>query len=258
MQGLTTASIKAGGAIIDTNGFNITIGQPLLHDASLGLTPDGGLTKLGNGTLKLTGQQFIHRSDDGECRHTRAVGDGERWKEPCLRPGRRRPACRATLGFDYTSSSSPASTIASILAAGYAQPTRFSSSQIRATVLSAGQTIGWKDDGTAVQLIVTLPGDTNLDHHVDFNDLLALAKSYGQTSGTAWAKGDFDYNGSVDFNDLLLLAKNYNGVAAGSGDARLSAVFAADWWSRSSVPEPISLTALACLAMTMRRRRPSR
>jgi autotransporter-associated beta strand protein len=42
-----------GGIVIDSNGYNITIGQPLLHDAG-GPAMDGGLTKLGAGTLVLT------------------------------------------------------------------------------------------------------------------------------------------------------------------------------------------------------------
>jgi autotransporter-associated beta strand protein len=52
MQGLTTANVKNGGAIIDTNGFNITIGQSLVNFA--GATTDS-LTKQGNGTLTLSG-----------------------------------------------------------------------------------------------------------------------------------------------------------------------------------------------------------
>ncbi len=50
MQGLTTANILAGGAIIDSTNFNLTIGQPLL-DAGGG----GGLTKVGPGALTLSG-----------------------------------------------------------------------------------------------------------------------------------------------------------------------------------------------------------
>ena len=53
LTGLTT-NVQAGGVIIDDNGQAITIAQPLLHDAALA-TPDGGLTKLGDGTLTLTG-----------------------------------------------------------------------------------------------------------------------------------------------------------------------------------------------------------
>jgi autotransporter-associated beta strand protein len=48
MQGLTTANVQSGGAIIDTHGFSVTIAQPLL-------AAGGGLTKTGNGTLTLSG-----------------------------------------------------------------------------------------------------------------------------------------------------------------------------------------------------------
>jgi autotransporter-associated beta strand protein len=49
------AFVKAGGAIIDTDGFNTTALEPLQHDSALGVTPDGGLTKNGAGVLTLTG-----------------------------------------------------------------------------------------------------------------------------------------------------------------------------------------------------------
>ncbi len=51
LQGLTTANVKGGGALIDTNGFDITIAQSLLS----GTANDGGLTKSGTGTLTLAG-----------------------------------------------------------------------------------------------------------------------------------------------------------------------------------------------------------
>jgi autotransporter-associated beta strand protein len=47
-----TANVKAGGAIIDTNGFNVSILSPLQEDTG---SPGGGLTKNGNGTLTLAG-----------------------------------------------------------------------------------------------------------------------------------------------------------------------------------------------------------
>ena len=51
--GTLNAYVQAGGAMIDSNGNDITLNLPLLHDPALGSTPDGGLTKLGAGSLIL-------------------------------------------------------------------------------------------------------------------------------------------------------------------------------------------------------------
>lgn len=48
-----TAIVQPGGAVIDDGGNTITIGEPLQHDSTLGIVPDGGLTKLDSGTLNL-------------------------------------------------------------------------------------------------------------------------------------------------------------------------------------------------------------
>ena len=48
LQGHTAANVLSGGAVIDTNSFDITIAQALLNGG-------GGLTKSGNGTLTLSG-----------------------------------------------------------------------------------------------------------------------------------------------------------------------------------------------------------
>jgi autotransporter-associated beta strand protein len=48
-----TTIVKLGGANIDDGGNVITVAEPLQHDATLGSNPDGGLTKLGSGTLTL-------------------------------------------------------------------------------------------------------------------------------------------------------------------------------------------------------------
>jgi len=51
-----TANVRNGGAIIDANGFNLTIPQPLVHSTIGGdSVTDGGLTKNGTGTLTLSG-----------------------------------------------------------------------------------------------------------------------------------------------------------------------------------------------------------
>ena len=55
MQGLYAVNVMAAGATINTNNYDITIGQALVHDSALDTTPDGGLTKVGAGTLTLAG-----------------------------------------------------------------------------------------------------------------------------------------------------------------------------------------------------------
>jgi autotransporter-associated beta strand protein len=56
MQGLSRANVRDGGAVIDTNGNDITIYQSLLHsDISGDAAIDGGVTKLGAGNLQLAG-----------------------------------------------------------------------------------------------------------------------------------------------------------------------------------------------------------
>jgi autotransporter-associated beta strand protein len=49
-----TTTVKSGGAIVDDGGFAITVLEPLQHDSSLGVTPDGGLIKQGVGTMTMT------------------------------------------------------------------------------------------------------------------------------------------------------------------------------------------------------------
>jgi autotransporter-associated beta strand protein len=53
MQNLTSATID-GGAMINTNGYNVTLNQPLSHSSGAPAS-DGGLTKFGAGTLTIGG-----------------------------------------------------------------------------------------------------------------------------------------------------------------------------------------------------------
>jgi autotransporter-associated beta strand protein len=53
VNGLTHALVKEGGATIDTQDFDISIGQVLEHGGAASI--DGGLMKIGRGTLTVTG-----------------------------------------------------------------------------------------------------------------------------------------------------------------------------------------------------------
>jgi len=55
-SGNLTASIRNGGAVVNNAGFNVTIGQPLLHSTVAGDNAiDGGLISTGSGILTLSG-----------------------------------------------------------------------------------------------------------------------------------------------------------------------------------------------------------
>lgn len=64
--------------------------------------------------------------------------------------------------------------------------------------------------GNDLVLTRTLMGDFNLDHLVDFADLLRLSQNYGSID-KHWSAGNFTFDsaGAVNFSDLLLLAQNY-------------------------------------------------
>jgi autotransporter-associated beta strand protein len=51
-QNLSTATVDTGGAFVDTNGYSVTVAQTLTNGNN---GTDGGLTKLGAGTLNLAG-----------------------------------------------------------------------------------------------------------------------------------------------------------------------------------------------------------
>jgi len=56
LSGLDAANVRNGGALINNNGFNLTIGQALVHSAIAGdNATDGGLTSSGSGILTLSG-----------------------------------------------------------------------------------------------------------------------------------------------------------------------------------------------------------
>ena len=56
LTGLDTANVRNNGALIDNNGFNLIVGQSLVHSTVAGdNAADGGLTSSGSGSLTLTG-----------------------------------------------------------------------------------------------------------------------------------------------------------------------------------------------------------
>ena len=74
------AVVKTGGAIVDSNTFNVTIAQALLHDTTLGATADGGLTKSSAGNLTLTSAQNDYTGNTTVNGGTLTLADNARLK----------------------------------------------------------------------------------------------------------------------------------------------------------------------------------
>lgn len=249
--GLSGAVVKAGGVTIDTNGFNVTIAQPLTHDASLAGI-DGGVSKVGNGDLALTGTNSFTgalRVNAGSVRLGIAARN-------VLSNAGGVEINAGSLLIDANVGDSTATTVRNLLAASCLSG--FQSGQIRSVAATTSQGLGWiQSSPTQVKISLVGYGDANLDTAVNFDDLLLLAQNYGVTSGAVWGQGDFNYDGAVGFDDLLLLAQQY----AGSGASQESIMslgenVAADWaLARSLAPEP---SALVFCAMFTRRRRGSK
>ena len=55
VSGTGAVYVSTSGAVLNSNGFNVTIGTALQHDPALGAARDGGLTKAGSGALTLSG-----------------------------------------------------------------------------------------------------------------------------------------------------------------------------------------------------------
>ena len=117
-----------------------------------------------------------------------------------------------------------------------------------------------KSDGQRVTLTYEgLPGDTNNDGAVGFDDLLTLAQHYGQ-QGVGIGDGDFNFDGTVGFDDLLTLAQNYGRAPTVAEVAVLPPGAAADVAAAfAQVPEPAAAGLLfAAAALSRRKFMPSR
>ncbi len=227
------------------------------HNITLGgvLSGTGGLTKVGAGTVMLSGNNTYTGATVVKAGKLVLTGNA---KSPVLTLAGGADIQGGRLILDYNDTGT-APDVKSILAAGYAQtPTRFATGQLRTSnpdVTSKG--LGWKDDATAKQVSVayTWYGDANLDGQVDVTDLGALATNW-QTSNI-WAGGDFNYDGFVDVTDLGALATNWQqGVGNPLGPGSLESAMSALGLGNSAVPEPATfgLIGIGLAAAASRRR----
>ena len=87
--GTGSVYIKEGGATFDTTGSTASLGISIALQHGGANPTDGGVTKIGNGTLTLDRRQHLHRRDQRQRRHAGLWG-GRRHPRPRRREHQRR------------------------------------------------------------------------------------------------------------------------------------------------------------------------
>ncbi|MDB5327227.1 MAG: hypothetical protein JWM57_2796 [Phycisphaerales bacterium] len=235
-------------AVIDTNGNDVTYAN------AVGNAGAGGLTKSGTGSLTLNGANNYTGTTTVTAGTLKVATAAQ---APVLTAAGGADIQGGVLQLTY-SGSSPVAQVKTILNNEYAtNGGNFTTGQIRSTTAAANRTIGYGDNGTdTVTLLLTLPGDANLNGTVDFNDFLVLQNNFN-APGTRFDQGNFNYDGVTDFNDFLVLQNNFGQSVTGEPVAftkqQVDAITA--FASANAVPEPTTLTVLGLGGMLLGRRR---
>jgi len=269
MTGLATANVRAGGAIIDTQANTINIAQALLHDAVLGATPDGGLQKLGAGTLSLTGANtytgattvssgslFVDGTHTGAGAYTVSASAGS----GATLGGNGRIGLGSALVNVAVSSSSPLAADNGILAPGAF------AGNVGTLTVDGGTGVVLGDNST---FLVDYAGTTN-DHLFILGggslDLTAPSNTLslvGSGTGTYTIAQFPGYNGDAalnQFETVLLNGQVAQGIDPGLPNYAAVSYNPDNISVTIAVPEPgsLALLGLGALAIGNRRRRRNR
>jgi autotransporter-associated beta strand protein len=287
-------NVQDYGMTVNTNGFNVGIGVPLLHSGMADI--DGGVTKAGAGTLYLnptsantyTGLTTVQAGTLrlGALAQAAVIGvggTGSAGNVNLMTSGTTTAPVTGKLVFD--SAPGLADAIKALLTTSYNDGVdSWTTGTFRSTTAAAyGMTLGWVDssvsagavaqgasgDGPTITVAPTYPGDFNLDGQVNGDDLTIWTAHFGATPAS-WQLGDANYSGSINGDDLTLWKANFGrspitiGGAAVDAPVASGSSFAGSAGPAASsgvalVPEPgtfaLLLPVLALFGYVVARRR---
>jgi fibronectin-binding autotransporter adhesin len=193
-------------------------GQSTVFSGAISGPTGAGIKKVGSGTLTLSGDNTYPGTtvlQQGQLTLTSAA------QSTVLNLGGT-DIQGGKLVFNYTGGPNPAATILDLLTDSY-HGELWDVGQFQSTTAAdAGLTLGWLDDGTSqVTVMLTHPGDFNLDGLVDDTDRDIIRANIGGAGN--WATGDVNYDGQVNLLDWNLWKANVGlpAISGGSGSSLL-------------------------------------
>ena len=234
----TAFNVLGGGAVIDTQANAVTLQQALLNGGGA-----GGLTKVGSGTLTLTGNN-TYVGDTAVSVGTLVVGTG----------GSINTSSKISVATGATLQNSNGAAVTPDLALneGAAVLTSTAGSSFAPVSLTL---VGDLSDGwTAISLTASAGSGLIKDGAFVLNLTGITAGTYNLTSGTGFS-GAFD-TASVNGNALTLIGQDFTG--SNIGGFNYAYTNSTNQLVITAVPEPSTwmlLTAVGTVAIVMRRRR---
>jgi autotransporter-associated beta strand protein len=258
-----TTNVSAGSSLTISSAGALPSGNTIVNNGSLTIN---GNSVAGN----ITGNGILSIGATGAITLTLAQNSGTSSQSGLsILNGSTLDISNNHLFITYGSGPDPISSIAALIASGYAggawTGTGITSSA--AAAASARYGLGYADSADAgnpaglpsgtIEIKYTLLGDADLNGIVNGIDFGILAANFNKAV-TGWDTGDFDYNNIVNGIDFSYLAANFNKAAANASDIAAINAFAAANGLLSDLPEPTAMPILA-LGMTalLRRRRKS-
>jgi len=106
-------------------------------------------------------------------------------------------------------------------------PARYTLTLSAAEIAADGEMLDGNADGTAgddyeASLLVTYPGDVDLDGEVGYPDYAVVRQHFGWTSGAVWGFGDLNDDGKINHLDYLLLKRNYGSAIVAPPEAPMA------------------------------------